>query len=943
MCIHHLKLSLFTFLFWGCQPTNTSPPTPETAKTETVLPLDPAVTIGRLDNGLTYYIRENSEPKDRMELRLVINTGSILENEDQQGLAHFVEHMAFNGTEKFEKQELVDYLESIGSAFGPDLNAYTSFDETVYMLKVPTGNDTIVQKAFSILNEWAHAVSFNTEEIDKERGVVVEEWRIGQGAEARMRDKQFPVLFKGSQYAKRLPIGQKEIIETAAYETIKQFYKDWYRPDLMAVIVVGDFDKAEIESLIKSKFSQLKNPAGSKVRATFPVPNHSETLVTIASDPEAMFSMVQVYNKHPLRRFETESDYRSSIVESLYEGMINFRLQELTQKADPPFLVGFSAMSNLVRTKDAFMVAAIVKNNEIERGLETLLVESERVTKHGFNPSELARQKMVVMRQYEKMLNEKDKTSSKAFAGEYINHFLEDIPAPGIDSEFEMHQRFIPTITLDEINRLGEQYFTKENRVILAKHPEKAGIESPEEESLLAVFDKVKSMTIAPYEDDASDLPLLAMMPTSGSIISQDYDEKLNLTHWGLSNGVKVYIKPTDFKNDEITFTAYSPGGHSLIDDQNILSGIFASRIINQGGLGSFNKIALSKKMMGKIVRVSPYISSTEEGLNGSCAPQDLETLFQLIHLTFTEPRRDSTAYLSWKNQMTIFLSNFGSVPATVFQDTLSVTLGDYHPRSKPLSVERLEEVNLNRVDNFYRERFADGSDFTFFFVGNVDLETMKPLVEQYVSSLPAINREESWTDTGERYPNRKIHKEIFRGQAPQSQTAMVFTGPMEWNLKNRHRLRSMAQAFQIKLREVLREELGGTYGVGVNISLTDKPIQRYKLSISFGSNPNRTEELIQAVETQVDSLKSVGLSANYLQKVKETQRRSRETGLRENGFWLSRLKSYHTDNQPFDKILDYTQLIDALTVSDIQSAAQTVFETESQITVSLYPESFKK
>ena len=711
----------------------------------------------------------------------------------------------------------------------------------------------------------------------------------------------------------------------------------------MAVIAVGDFDKSEIESLIKTQFSQLKNPANSRSRKTFAVPDHTEPLVTIASDPEAMFSMVQVYNKHPLRSFKTETDYRSSIIESLYEGMINFRLQELTQKADPPFLMGFSAMSNLVRTKDAFMVAAIVKNNEIERGLETLLVESERVSKYGFTESELARQKMALMRKYEKMLNEKDKTSSKAFTGEYINHFLSGIPAPGIETEFELQKRFLPTITLDEINRLGDQYLTEENRVILAKHPEKAGIKSPKEETLLSLFDQVESMAIAAYEDDATDLPLLGTAPTSGEIIEENFDEKLNLTHWKLSNGVEVYIKPTDFKNDEITFTAYSPGGHSLIDDQNILSGTFASGIINQGGLGSFNKIALSKKLMGKIVKVAPYISSNEEGLKGSCAPQDLETLFQLIHLTVTEPRKDSTAYLAWKNQMTVFLSNFGAVPAAVFQDTLNVTLGDYHPRSKPLTVKRLDEVDLNRAENFYRERFADASDFTFFFVGNVDLNTMKPFVEQYLTSLPAINREESWADTGKRYPNRKIHKKVFRGQEPQSQTSMVFTGPMEWNLKNRHRLRSMAQAFEIKLREVLREELGGTYGVGVNISLTDKPIERYKLTISFGSDPKRTEELSQVVGSQIDSLKILGLPADYLQKVKEMQRRSRETGLRENSFWVSRLKSYHSDGYSFEKILDYTQLIDALTLADIQSAAQDVFETESQITVSLYPESFKK
>jgi len=912
------------------------------ARPDQPLPVDPQVTVGTLENGLKYIIRVNHKPEQRAELRLAVNVGSVLEDEDQQGLAHLAEHMAFNGTEHFAKQELVDYLESIGMRFGPEINAYTSFDETVYMLKVPTDSVEVVEQGFQILEDWAFGISFEDEEIEKERGVVIEEWRLGRGAEARMRDKQFPVLFKNSRYAVRLPIGQKAILDTFHYDTIRRFYTDWYRPDLMTVIAVGDFDKDWIEGLIKKHFGSIPVEEDPRERTFFPVPDHDESLVAIASDPEATGSRVSVYYKQDVKDETTHGAYRERIIQGLYNTMLNERLDELTRKPEAPFLYGFSGQGRFVRTKEVYLLGAEVMDNGIERGLEALLVEAERVARHGFTASELERQKMNLLRGIERAYEERLKTESVQYASEYIRHFLTDEPIPGIEYEYKLYQQYLPGIQVGEVNRLAREWLSDRNRVILVNIPEKEGIRVPAEASLLATFDAVDATTIDPYHDAVSTEPLVAKTPTPAAIVAEDTIEELGLYKWKLANGVRVLLKPTDFKNDQILFAAYSDGGTSLIGAADYVAGMTSAAVIREGGVGTFNQVELQKRLAGKMVGVSPFIGELQEGLTGSASPQDVETMFQLIYLYFTAPRKDSTAFLAYTEQIRGFLENKSASPEAAFQDTIQVTMSQYHHRRRPWSLDLLDEMDLGKSYAFYKDRFADASDFTFILVGNFEPEGIRPLVQTYLGGLPALDRGESWRNVGIRPPGGVVTKQLAKGIEAKSLTRIMLTGPFEWNRLNRYELGSMTQVLRIKLRETLREDLGGTYGVSVRAAPSHYPEERYRFTIHFGCAPERVQELTAVVFEQLDSLKTFGTTLKYLTKVKETQRRERETSLKENRFWLSILDVYDYHGEDLLDILKYDELVDDLSLEAIQKAAQRYLGTANYVQVTLYPEGFE-
>jgi zinc protease len=904
------------------------------------LPLDPKVTIGKLENGITYYIQTNRKPEKRAELRLVVNAGSILENDDQQGLAHLVEHMAFNGTKNFRKQQLVDYLESIGMRFGPDLNAYTSFDETVYILQVPTDSIHIVEKAFQILEDWAHNVSFEDEEIQKERGVVVEEWRLGRGADARMRDKQFPILFKDSQYAKRLPIGQKAVLDTFKIETLRKFYKDWYRAELIAVVAVGDFDKSIVENLIKKYFSNISASKDSKERKIFPIQNHKETLFAIATDKEAGWTSVGIYHKQEVISKKTIVDYRRAIMERLYNEMFNNRLRELTQQHDPPFVSGFSFKGRFVRHKDIYGLSALVKENGIERGLDVLMTEAIRIKKYGFTQTELDRQKKQVLRDIERQYNERDKMESRNFAGRYVSHFLNNDPVPGIEYEYELYKKFLPEIELEEINQLAGEWIREDNRVIMVNAPEKPDLKIPAEQNLLAIFDSVNKKNLSQYEDKVSDEPLVETLPSPARILEEKQIQELGITELKLSNGVKVILKPTDFKNDEIRFNAFSPGGNSLVtENDDYISAVTSSAIIQESGLGKFDKISLQKKLAGKIVNVNPYIGELYEGFSGTASPKDMETMFQLIYLYFTSPRKDSLAFLSYKSKMKGFLQNRSARPETAFEDTIQVTISQYHHRRRPWSEKLIEEINLQDSYNIYKDRFNDASDFTFLFVGNFQVSEFKLLIQKYLGGLPSKNRNENFKDVGVNAPKGVIQKKVNKGVEPKSQVRIIFTGQFEWNEQNRYDMESTASVLRIKLRETLREDMGGTYGVGVFASTSKYARMEYNITITFGCAPDRVEELTNAVFIQIDSLKSFDVKDIYLTKVKESQRRKRETDLKENGFWLSTLQFYYLHNENLLNILNYSKFVEGLSKEAVKKSAQKYFDKNNYIKVVLYPE----
>ena len=931
-------LGLAVIAACAAAPEPSPPPTASPSPSEILSP-DPQIRLGRLSNGMRFYIRENQKPEKRAELRLAVDVGSILEAEDQLGLAHFTEHMAFNGTKLFPKQELIDYIESVGMRFGADLNAYTSFDETVYMLQVPTDSTTILKKGFQILAEWSHYVSFDAEEIDKERGVVIEEWRLGRGAGQRMFDKILPDLFKGSRYADRLPIGKKEVLEGFDHEALRKFYRDWYRPDLMAVIAVGDFNSDSIEAMIRESFASVPTPASPIERTIWPVPDHEETLINISTDLEATWSSVAVYYKQAVRPYKTVADYRQSLVESLYNGMLNQRLFELTKEEDPPFLSAGSSQGRFIRSKEFYILSANVREGGIERGLDAVLTEAERVQRHGFTPSELSRQKVNMLRGMEQAYRERDKSRSRGYAGEYIRNFLVGEPIPGIEKEHDLYNELIPGIGIDEVNRIGSTWIKDDSRVISVQMPEKEGLAVPRESDILAVMTAVHAKEIAPYVDDVSSLPLVEHVPAPGSVVSEKLIPEIEVTEWMLSNGVRVFLRPTDFKNDEVLFAAYSPGGHSLVEDVDYISAATATSVLLESGMGSFTQIQLRKKLAGKVVRVAPTIRTLGEGIGGMASPEDLETMFQLIFLAFTAPRADSSAFIAYKARMKGRLENRGARPETAFGDTISVTMSQNHHRSRPWTVDLLAEMDLQRSLAIYRDRFADASDFTFIFVGNFTPSELRPLIETYLGGLPSLNREETWRDRAPRPPKGIVKKTVRRGIEPKSQTRVVFTGPFEWNWQNRYDLGAMVSAFRIKLREVMREDLGATYGVGISASRSQHPVGSYSISVSFGCAPERADELREVLFAQIDSLREFGLPVSYVEKVQESQRRSYETDLKENRYWLNTLLFYLRNEEDPTNILKKEEKVKGLTVEAVQAAARKYFNRSNYAQFVMLPE----
>ena len=910
---------------------------------ESPIPLNPDVVKGTLDNGIKYLILKNGKPEKRAELRLVVNVGSVLEEDDQQGLAHFVEHMAFNGTKNFAKQEIVDYLESIGMRFGADINAYTSFDETVYMLKLPTDSTEMMEQGFLILEDWASGVSFEDEEIDKERGVVIEEWRLRRGAEARMFDKQLPVLFKDSRYAIRLPIGTKETLDNFTYDAVKRFYKDWYRPELMAVIAVGDFEIEWIEGLIKKHFNRIPPSEDPRKREVYGVPDHKETLVSIASDEEATGSRISIYYKQDTKNENSHEAYRESIIKSIYNAMLNDRLAEIITKPNAPFLYGFSAQGRFVREKEVYLLTAGVQDNGIERGLEALLTEAERVAQHGFTSTELERQKINHLKSMEKAFKERDKTSSGSYASEYIRHFLINEPIPGIIYEFELYKMYMPTITVEEINSLASSWLSDENRVILANHPIKDSITEPTDASILSVFDVVKLLTIEPYEESVPDVPLVSEIPAPSAIGSESHIKSLDIHEFILANGIRVLMKKTEFKNDEILMTSFSLGGTSHLDRDEYVPGKISAGIINESGFGAFNKTALEKKLAGKLVSVSPYINSVKEGISGSSTPEDIETMFQLVHLVFTAPRKDSTAYLALKERINGFVLNRSASPNVAFRDTITAVMSRHHPRYRPWSTKLVEEFDLEKSYKIFRNAFSDAGDFTFIFVGNIEPDIIKKLSRIYLGNLPAETEHLTIKDDGVDPPVGVIKKKVFKGQEPKSQTQLIFSGDFDWSRQTRYDINSMLHSLRIKLREVLREDLGGTYGVRVSSIIQEFPDEEYQIRISFGSDPERVAELTETVFTQIDSLRNFGTTEKNLIKIKEIQRRTFETSLKENSFWLGSIESYVWHKQDFGIMMKYDELVEALTLETIQKTANKYFDMNNYVLVSLYPEGFEE
>lgn len=904
------------------------------------MPVDPKIKIGTLPNGMKYYIRYNKKPERRAELMLVVKVGAICEDPNQNGLAHFCEHMAFNGTKNFPKQALVDYLESIGVKFGPELNAFTSWDETVYMLQIPTDSLDQFHKGFQVLEDWAHNVLYDPTEIDKERGVVIEEYRLGRGADDRVERKHNKVLYYNSKYAIHDVIGDTNIIRNASYNVIKRFYKDWYRPDLMAIIAVGDFDILEVEKIIKEKFSKIPKPKNPRKREYVEIPPHKDVFVSIASDKELSFPRVVINFKGGEIKEGSFRSYRDNLLVKLYTSMLNFRLNEYLRKENPPFkFFVFNDYQPLGAKNSSFVLFAGAIGNEVNRCVETLLLEAFRAYQHGFTPTEFERAKKEVLRTYESFYNDKDKFESINLAFEFMRNFLRNEPIPGIEYEYEIVKKWLPEIKLEEVNALSKKFIKNENAVIAISLPERPDVVVPKEEDIKKLFAEISTKKLEPYVDIVPTKPLFTRKVTDGKIIQERQLEGLNAIELKLDNGATVVLKKTDFKNDEVLFNAYSFGGASLVPDEDYINATYAEDVIEQSGIGHFNKTELEKYLSDKKVSLSPSISSYQESLRGNASPKDLVTLFELINLYFTEPRIEKEAFNSVKKQYYSDILDSRNRPEKVFRDSIQCYLWNWHPRRLPLSEKDLEKFNMNKMYDIFTERFSNPADFLFVFVGNFDLDTIKNYVRKYIGSIPSQNVKENWKDDGASLFKNKIDKQFKKGIEKKSYVRLVLNGPAEWTFRERFLARVLNEVLDIRLREVLREDKGGTYGVGVWVQTIQFPKKWYSINITFGCNPDRVEEL---TNDAIEVLKDVATNKQkeiYLTKVKEILKRELEVDQKENYFWVSQIYNYYIYNDPETAVDIWKNYVDNLTLDDILTTAKKYIKFDNFAKFVLYPE----
>jgi len=901
--------------------------------------MDPAVRQGILENGMRYIIRRNEEPQNRAELRLAVNAGSILEDDDQLGLAHFVEHMAFNGTRNFEAQELVGYLESIGMRFGPDVNAYTSFDETVYMLTLPADEPAVLDTGLQIMEEWASAVTMDSLQIERERGIVIEEWRLGQGAGSRMQNRQFPTIARNSRYADRLPIGTHESLSNFRHDALRRFYRDWYRPDLMAIIAVGDFDVDEIEARIRERFGRIPVAEESRRRIDYTVPSHRETLLSVATDPELTSSSVSLYLKRRPRPWNNTSAYRDWLIESIASAMLINRMNEYTQREDSPFLDVSSFQGRFVRSLSTFVLNARAPERRVEEALSTLLLEIERAARHGFTEGEVEREKLEMMRAMEQRYLERERITSSSYAADYVSHFLYGGSILDQEREFELYRSLIPGIGLRETNAAARRWTGSADRVVLVSTPERPGSPTPREDRLSQIIRQAPRQKTTAYSDHLSEAPLVRDEPGAGQVLSERWIESIGVWEWELSNGSQVVLKPTDFREEEVLFAARSPGGTSLFDDEDHIPALTAAAVVQSGGLGELSANDLRKRLAGSVAGVGADIGDTYEGLSGAASPRDLETLFQLIHLKFTAPREDSAAFLAYRSQARASLANRSASPDAAFQDTLRLTLAQYHPRVLPPSPEMFDRLDMTRSFEIYRDRFADASDFTFFLVGSFDPEAIRSHVTRYLASLPALRRVEGPRDLGIRPPEGIVRRTVRRGIEPRATTQIVFTGAFDFQRTNVLALQSLADLLRMRLRDSIREDLGGTYGVDVRSGGTREPVERYQFTIGFGADPGRIEELVEAVFREIEQIRAEGPDEGDIAKVREMQFRAREIDFRQNHFWMNQLMAYHQNGWDLGEIPAGASRSISLTPEVLQEAARLYLDPANYVQVTLLPE----
>lgn len=906
------------------------------------VPQSPDVKVGTLDNGLTYYIQRNARPQKRLELRLVVKAGSVLEDEDQQGLAHFTEHMAFNGSTHFQKHELISYLQSIGLKFGADLNAYTSFNETVYILPLPTDKREFIEKGFLVLEDWAHGIRFNDADIDMERSIVLEELRLGKGAQDRMMRAILPKILSGSAYAHRLPIGTEDTLKSFKPDAVKRFYRDWYRPNLMAVVVVGDIEVADAMALVQSHFGKLKNPEKERPRAYPELPTRTASEAVVVTDKEATNDVLQIL--YPLTRdapVVNWGDYRQKTIERLFGMMLGQRMQELTQQAEPPFVGGFSAVAPFVVGYRAFSSTAIMGRKGVGVVSDALVQESLRARQLGFDPAELERAKKAMLRRYEQQFAEREKTDSATYVAEYLRNFLTRETIPGIANELTAAQEFLPAITVQDVNRFASGIIPKDAaKLVMYMGSSKEGNVPPSSTQLLDSVALAEKRVVTAREEKAVAQTFMERKPQAGNIVAQRKNEALGLLEWDLSNGIKVILKPTDFKNDEILLSANRFGGQSRFGLADKFNAGYASQAVAAMGVAGFAPTEVQKMLSGKVASLRVGIDPVTDALSGSTTGADLETLLQLVHLKFGPARRDADLFKSFVSRSQDAAKNAMERPESVFSDAMRSTSFQDHPRlwltPRP---QDFNQLALERVLGIYQERFVSAQGFTFVLVGSFDPAKIQPLVVTYLASLPVGPVATDFVDLGVRPAKGIVKREVRKGTEPKSVVSITFAGAADYSIEERMKVRALTDIINIKIIDELREKLTLIYGGGMGGDLQRAPYPGYELGLLLPCAPDKVDQVVAAAFGEIRKIQERGADPADLAKVQQNWLVAYRKSMRENQYWLGQLQAAVLYNDDFARLLDYEKRVMALTVDDIKTAATRYLPTDNYVQVVLLPE----
>ena len=908
------------------------------------VPIDKKVRMGKLDNGITYYIRANKKPEGRVQFRLAVNAGSVLEDEDQLGLAHFTEHMAFNGTEYYPHNELINKLQAKGVQFGGHVNAYTSFDQTVYYVNMPNDAE-MLEMGMKILDGWASKLLMDAQEIDAERGVIIEEWRGRLGAQDRLQKQYWPVMFKDSRYANRIPIGTEEVLLNFQRPTIVRFYEDWYRPDLEAVIIVGDINVDEIEAKVREYFSDNKMPANPKDRPYYNVPDNKEPLVAIATDKEASSANIQMYWKHPGAPKGTVGDYRQMLVRNLAESIINSRFAEMAEKASAPFLYAGGGYGSFLAKLDCAVLTAYPKDNRIDEATAMLLKEMKRVDDHGFLQTELDRAKESMLESYRKAAKELNKTQSNAFADEYTQHYLEGDVIPGIRQEDAYAREFVPEITLDEVNAVVKDWITDDNFIYVLTAPEKDGYKVPTKDDILKIVANSKKETTEPWVDTYKDEPLFSKEVKDVTPVVLKQNAALDYTEYILPNGIRFVVKKTNYKEDEIMMQSFSFGGTALYSDKEAYMAGNVASLVDDAGIANFSSTQLSKKLQGKTIGVSPTISGTTQGFRGSCVPKDLETMMQLVDLYYEAPRKDKESFDRNIETLHTQVRMAAANPQAKFMKDFYEMAYNHNPRLVVMPTEQdINGIDFERVYQIYGERFADASSQIFFFVGNISDDNIKTIAK-YLNILPTNGKQsnEPKLDKGPKLAPGVNHSLTLAGTDKQGMVLIMgetrgFAGKND--LRERIAVSALGEALQIRTTEVIREKMGETYSPYATVSYDIDFDGEVSWLFYLQCAPENCASVEKAAIDLIKECIKKGCDRETLNKVKLQLIKERETRMQENSFWMGQIMgSYMYNEDRDDNITMYEAMVNSLSTHDMKRLAKRYFDLGHYSVGTLKPE----